>query len=196
VSSHRPRPTPPADAILAAAGELFMATSPAKVTLRDVADRAGVNYGLIHRHFGTKEALLTAIFQRLTAYATASITDSADAVDATEHLLDSTGGGFARMFTSVVLDDVAPEKVFGDTSAAVAYTRLVEDLWRDGSRPADPGEPFDPRVVTAVVMLHGMLWDLFAPYLQVLAGLEDRDLADIRAEVLRVMQRSVVALGP
>ncbi|MFA5882445.1 MAG: helix-turn-helix domain-containing protein [Acidimicrobiia bacterium] len=183
-------------AILAAAGELFMERSPGKVTLRDIADRAGVNYGLIHRHFGTKDELLTAIFRQLTAYAATHLEESVDAIDATEHLLDSSDGGFARMFTSVVLDDVAPEKVFGDRSAAQAYTRLLEDLWRDGPRTAVPDGDFDPRVVAAVVMLNGMVWDLFAPYLQVLAGLEDRDLPDIRSEVLRLMQRSVLALGP
>lgn len=185
-----------ADAILEAAGELFMDASPSKVTLRDVAERAGVNYGLIHRHFGTKEALLTARFRQLTAYGATHIRKSVDAVDATEALFDASAGGFARMFASVVLDGVPAEHVFGDTSAAQAYTALLEDLWERGPRAPVPAADFDPRVVTAFVMLNVMVWDLFAPYMQVLASIDDRELPDVRDEVLRLMQRSVVALGP
>ena len=35
-----------------------------KVTLRRVAEQANVNYGLVHRHFGTKAAVITAAMQR------------------------------------------------------------------------------------------------------------------------------------
>src|SRR6201995_2115306 len=52
-------------AVLAAAGELFAEKGPAATSLREVAARAGVNHGLLHRHFGTKRQLLAATLQHL-----------------------------------------------------------------------------------------------------------------------------------
>lgn len=46
------------DALLSAAIELFADRGPAAVSLRDIAGHAGVNLGLIHRHFGSREDLL------------------------------------------------------------------------------------------------------------------------------------------
>lgn len=46
------------DALINAAILLFAQKGPAAVTTREIAETAGVNHGLIHRHFGSKEALL------------------------------------------------------------------------------------------------------------------------------------------
>src|SRR3954447_25722397 len=48
------------DAIIDATIELCKTGGPDKVTLRRVAEQANVNYGLVHRHFGTKTAVVTA----------------------------------------------------------------------------------------------------------------------------------------
>jgi len=37
------------------------------VSSRDIAARAGVNYGLIHRHFGSREELQRVVMTRLAA---------------------------------------------------------------------------------------------------------------------------------
>jgi TetR/AcrR family transcriptional regulator, repressor for neighboring sulfatase len=47
-------------ALLASAMELFAEHGPASVSIRDVARHAGVNHGLVHRHFGAKEDLIAA----------------------------------------------------------------------------------------------------------------------------------------
>jgi AcrR family transcriptional regulator len=46
------------DALLASAIELFAQHGPASVSIRDVARHAGMNHGLLHRHFGSKDALI------------------------------------------------------------------------------------------------------------------------------------------
>jgi AcrR family transcriptional regulator len=50
-------------AIVAAARDLFAAHGYAGVSVRDIAAKARVNHGLVHRHFGSKEALLHAVLQ-------------------------------------------------------------------------------------------------------------------------------------
>ena len=54
-------------ALLDAATDLFAARGPGAVSVRDVATRAGVNHGLVHRHFGSKDGLVRAVLDRLVA---------------------------------------------------------------------------------------------------------------------------------
>src|SRR5690606_16818410 len=52
------------DAVLDAADRLFAEASPTEVSLREIATEADVTYGLVHRHFGTKEALIERLLLR------------------------------------------------------------------------------------------------------------------------------------
>src|ERR1700678_4167148 len=54
-------------AILEAATDLFAERGPAATSIRDIAERAGVNHGLVFRHFGTKEQLFGAVLNNLGA---------------------------------------------------------------------------------------------------------------------------------
>lgn len=53
------------EAVLAAATALFAEKGPAATSLREVAAAAGVNHGLIHRHFGSKRRLVRAVHDHL-----------------------------------------------------------------------------------------------------------------------------------
>ncbi|NDE60146.1 MAG: TetR family transcriptional regulator, partial [Acidimicrobiia bacterium] len=48
------------DRLLAAAGDLLVEVGPHGATVREIARRAGVNHGLVHHYFGSKEGLLRA----------------------------------------------------------------------------------------------------------------------------------------
>lgn len=50
-------------AIISAARDLFAQKGFAAVSIRDIASAACVNHGLVHRHFGTKDAVLHAVLQ-------------------------------------------------------------------------------------------------------------------------------------
>src|ERR1700761_3311655 len=58
-------------AVMQAASELFAEKGPAATSIREVAARAGVNHGLLHRHFGSKRQLLAATLQYLADSAVA-----------------------------------------------------------------------------------------------------------------------------
>ena len=60
-------------ALLEAAETLFAEKGPAAVSVRDIAREAGVNHGLVHRHFGSKAGLLHDLMTTLSA-------DIADAI--------------------------------------------------------------------------------------------------------------------
>ncbi|MBI9107716.1 MAG: TetR/AcrR family transcriptional regulator [Spirochaetales bacterium] len=48
-------------AVIDAACDLFSEKSPSRVSIREIAEKAGVNHGLIHRHFGSKRNLIQAV---------------------------------------------------------------------------------------------------------------------------------------
>jgi AcrR family transcriptional regulator len=52
---------------MAAAARSFAVSDPGNVSLRSIAEAAGVNYGLVHRHFGSKADLVTATVLRHSA---------------------------------------------------------------------------------------------------------------------------------
>jgi AcrR family transcriptional regulator len=55
------------DAVLDAATELVADRGPNAVTVRAIAERAGINHALVHRYFGTKDELIGAVIDREVA---------------------------------------------------------------------------------------------------------------------------------
>lgn len=51
--------------LIIAAGELISEVGPRALSVRGVAERAGVNHGLVHHYFGGKDGLLQAAMTRL-----------------------------------------------------------------------------------------------------------------------------------
>jgi AcrR family transcriptional regulator len=79
------------DAVLDAAERLFAAAGPSEVSLRAIATEAGVTYGLVYRHFGTKDALLERLLIR---YADRWKTHLGGEPDYSSALEDLLGGDF------------------------------------------------------------------------------------------------------
>src|SRR6185369_8160826 len=52
-------------ALIDATIALLAERGPAAISVRDIAARGGVNHGLVHRHFGSKQALVRAALDRL-----------------------------------------------------------------------------------------------------------------------------------
>ena len=61
------------EALLDAANRLFATAGPADVSLRSIARAAGVNHGLVYRHFGTRDALVDRLLERIAAEWTAEV---------------------------------------------------------------------------------------------------------------------------
>jgi TetR/AcrR family transcriptional regulator, repressor for neighboring sulfatase len=94
------------DAVLDAAEQLFTASGPFEVSLRAIAQAAGVNYGLVHRHFGTKDALFERLLQRY-ADRWAERMEELDYQGALDELLgaDPETGAYVRLLAWTLLSD-------------------------------------------------------------------------------------------
>jgi len=184
-------PENPATAILVAAAELFGETSPAQVSLRAIAARAGVNYGLIHHYFGTKEAILAELLRRASANGAARMDHSRTVDDALEQLvITETDTNYARMLAWAMLDDTDPQRLVSASPAIAHITGLVTQ------QLADRGDTdLDPKIVAAVIVSAVLGWRLFRPFVMVAGELTDRDereVTELVATTLRAMVGATV----
>ena len=169
------------EAVIAAAADLFAERGPDSVSIREIALAAGVNHALVHRHFGSKEALLRATLSRLTErFAEASGPDAAGA--SVETLLQSAFHvrAYARMLAWVILAGRDPTELQAEFPA---IRRAIEFR----SVPGDAGQAREVRISVAMNTATLLGWLLYEPFLAAAARLDQEDL---RAVVRRLDQRS------
>ena len=182
-------------AVINAAIELFARQGPAAVSIRQIAARAGVNHGLVHRHFGSKQALLTMVLDEL----------SADLAAADLALGPSREGAWSRAFRA--------------TRKQNAYWRILGHLMLEGQTLSElqPDFPLirgmvaattarqaegrldtelDPRAITAVATAFSLGWLMFAPFALVATGLGDMPPAERNAKLAAVWRKWRGGLRP
>ena len=185
----RDRSHPTAVAIRQAAAELFSERSPSSVSLRQIAERAGVNYGLIHHWFGTKEALLREVFADASVHGAQLIADAPDVRSAMATLLPtSVPTAYGHMLAWALVDGATADQF--DRSAAMARLRgLIEEAWvGTGAPPA-----FDARLVAAVAIATLLGWPFFQPFLRAAGDLGDLDDEDSAARVVDLLELMIRA---
>src|SRR5205807_3220629 len=91
-------------AVLEAATRLFVGRGPASVSLRDIAEEANVNLGLLHRHFGSKSELISAAVSRL---------------------IDGFGVSTGDVFAYAAMPDELAQFVTAPSHAHAAYVRML-----------------------------------------------------------------------
>jgi AcrR family transcriptional regulator len=155
-------------AVQQAAVELLADRGPREMTVREVAARAGVNHALIHRHYGTKDALIRAVVteesRRIGAEAAAL--PRAGTVALLGLLQDHAA--YARLLARIVLDE--PGLLAGqDLPAAAATLALIT-----GGDEADE----QTRAAAAVAAATTLGWLVFGPHLANVLKVSDRAAFD------------------
>jgi AcrR family transcriptional regulator len=171
--------------ILAAAEELFATRPPAEVTIRHIAERAGVQHSLVHRHFGTKERLLNEVIARtVAAYAEAiaSATDPSDGFTrGMDHMAEHRAGLLA------IISALAEQTQRLDTQQSFPGADLhLERLMKAGAQGA-----VDLRILTVAVMAFTAGWAFFEDWWIAAAGLEGES-ERVRSEVAGIIRRLVL----
>jgi AcrR family transcriptional regulator len=182
--------------ILRKAAELLATGSPSEVSLRRIAKEAGVSYSLIHRHFGSKEALVFRIFQAFTDYGDAYTRASPDIYEAVRQAFYADSGAFAQIFSWAVVDRADPERVWPGPTSNTVLTEHIQHAWDRQLSMPETRPVFDARVVSAFINLIISLWDFYAPYMQVMIGYPERDAESVKTEILELIQLLVHAAAP
>ncbi|MGW5574183.1 helix-turn-helix domain-containing protein [Nocardia thailandica] len=171
-----------AAAVLSAAADLYAERGPAATSIRDVAERAGVNHGLVFRHFGAKDALVAAVLNHLAAESESAIGDAGAGAGGADPRLRRHWIVLARC-----LLDGYPVGAMQDRFPVVS--RLIEQTPRAGR--ADGALALD--VAHAVAFRLG--WELFAPFLRAAAGLDALSEDELDAAVDERVRRLLLAGG-
>jgi AcrR family transcriptional regulator len=160
------------DAVLDAAERLFAAAGPTRVSLRAIAEEAGVNYGLVHRHFGTKDVLFDRLMQRYADRWLAELEADPDYDAALERFLGATFEGSAnlRLLAWTLLSESG-----GDGWPADAYRRHAA-IDRLPALLQQRGAPErDATIDTAAAVAFAFGWRFFNPFIRAALHLDDHD---------------------
>jgi AcrR family transcriptional regulator len=176
------------EALIAAATELFAKFGPGAVSVREIASHAQVNHGLVHRHFGSKEALLTAVLDRLARELAAEMqSDKSRRRPARKALRATrTQGTFWKVLAHTVLEGRQP----ADGQREFPVMRALVQAAQAGQAAGRFDPQLDPRAITATGTALSLGWLMFEPFLLASTGL-DRVSAVRRNRALARVWKSV-----
>ncbi len=181
--------------ILQAADELLSERLPAEVSVRDVAERAGVQHSVVHRHFETKDRLLAEVVKRTAERYADAIAEGDD--PAAGFVAGMTYMADHRAAFSALARTVASASVRDDIDRFPGFEthlrRLAPDAVDDTSPVPDPapGEPVDPRALGAALMALTSGWAFLEDWWLASAGLRPSDREAVRAQVAVIIQQLI-----
>lgn len=173
---------PARDKLMAAAAELLGEVGPRATSVRMVADRAGVNHGLVHHYFSSKDGLLRA--------AMASLVDAHE-IWAREQ---SEGSPFpaplallgdrrylAAVVRCVLDDEMDLARTELDRGVSVPRATLDHLVTRRGGSP-----DARTKALVALGMAMEMGWAALEPFLFAVTGTSNDEATDVRDEARRL----------
>jgi AcrR family transcriptional regulator len=126
-------------ALLDAAQRLIAERGPGNVTLREIAEAAGVNFGLVYQYLGTRDELLREVYQTVAKRSAVQLEQIDDLADAVGALMSAPGTSMGRIMAWAVLEGGYPADVLGPSPALEHVARLIAG--REAGGPgADAGE--------------------------------------------------------
>jgi TetR/AcrR family transcriptional regulator, repressor for neighboring sulfatase len=162
-------------ATLTAAADLFADRGPKATSIRDVATRAGVNHGLIHRHIGSKDELVGAVLDYLGEYLAELL-----AASTSRTTVDAAIDRQLRVIARTALDGY-PVGKYQTRFPNIADG--VEQLRRHYS------DERDARFAAAHVIALQLSWRLFGEFLQASTGLDDATTDEVAESLDEVTRR-------
>jgi TetR/AcrR family transcriptional regulator, repressor for neighboring sulfatase len=156
-------------ALLDAAQRLIAERGPGNVTLREIAEAAGVNFGLVYQYLGTREEVLREVYQTAAKRSAVQLEQVEDLADAIGALMSAPGTSIGRIMAWAVLEGDYPADVLGPSPALEHVARLIAGH-AAGGPPAAPGD--DDRLLAAFLLVATMAWRLFSPIGLTSAGLD------------------------
>lgn len=157
-------------AVLTHAADLFAERGPAATSIRDIAEQAGVNHGLVFRHFGAKDQLVARVLDHLAAESGAALDNSGG----DRSVLDVALRRHLTVLARSILDGYPVARM---QRGFPVISRLIER--------ARPGYGSDRAASLAVANVAALElgWQLFGPFLRGAAGLEDMSEAELRRDI-------------
>jgi AcrR family transcriptional regulator len=157
-------------ALIQAAAELFSEKGVEAVSLRQIAARADVNHGLIHRHFGSKEALRRQTQESLAAGIREEIGDPDNFFNTV--LRSSKAMRRNDKFWRVMARTFLDGKYQGEIQNNFPFVRKLVELVRREQKKKSITSKIDPRNIVASILAYGLGMLVFERYILPAVGLD------------------------
>jgi AcrR family transcriptional regulator len=167
--SVRPRGRAEVVAALLDSARTLIAERGPDVALRDIAEHAGVNFGLIYQYVGTKDQLVREVQARAARDAAGRLADAEHLDEALAMLMTFGDGTTARLVGWAVLSGMESEQLFRDSPALDVLAGLAR---ADASRAGRKMSIEDARLFAAMAMVVALGWRLFGSAALSAAGLD------------------------
>jgi len=176
--------------ILEAAEQVLAERAPSEVSVRDIADQAGVQHSLVHRHFATKDALVAEVVRRTIDGYAAAVNDHADPAEAfiagMTWMADHRPS-FAALTRALM--DAPPDvdvPLFPGFDAHLQ--RLTPDAAKTRGRPRERSDGrVDPRVLIVTLLALTSGWAFLEDRWLATAGFSTRDRTAVRRQVATII---------
>lgn len=192
--------------ILEAARELFGERDLSSVSIRDIAEAAGVSHGLVQQYLGSREQMIGEIVRREVEsfalnFAPIPTSTSPSELERLEFALKSGRErfqDFATLITRAELAGLEPEKMLNPDvpTPAMLVARAILEI-REGNEGTESG--MDAALVAAYVTAALFGFATMSPWLMTVVGLapEDYDKRwDELMEITVTLARVAAGLGP
>lgn len=183
------------EALIDAASTLFAEKGVEAVSLRMIADHAGVNLGLIHRHFGTKEALRRETQEKLSADVRSLIGDPEDLMDTLFRGLAviQENDKFWRVMARTLLDD----KDHGEIQSSFPFVRKLVERVEQEQQAGRITEKVDAKGIVTAFLAYGLGLLVFKGYILPAVGMEkessEKPIQQMSLQLLSLFEKNRTA---
>ena len=174
--------------LIIAAGELLGEVGPNSMSVRNVAERAGVNHGLVHHYFGGKDGLLKAAMTRLVQEHAVFAKEESHGDPIPAPLLLNHDPKYLRAVVRAVLDD---EMQLATTEITEGVS-VPQGAMAHATKSKNISEPdVQMKAMVAVAMAMEMGWAALEPFLFAVTDVAEDEQEEVR-DIVRTFRRQMV----
>ncbi len=174
--------------LIVAAGELLGEVGPNSMSVRNVAERAGVNHGLVHHYFGGKDGLLKAAMTRLVQEHAVFAKEASHGDPIPTPLLLNHDPKYLRAVVRAVLDDEM-QLATTEITEGVSVPRGAMAHAIQGRNTDEPDVQMKAMVAVAMAMEMG--WAALEPFLFAVTEVAENEQEEVR-DIVRNFRRQMV----
>lgn len=168
--------------LVVAAAELLGEVGPRGTSVRMIAERAGVNHGLVHHYFGGKDGLLRVAMERLVTEHADYAREQSDGRPIPAPLALTGDQRYLRAVVRAVLDGEM-ELARTELDTGVSVPRAALEHARSRAREHGRGAPseIEMKASLAIAMALEMGWAALEPFLFAVAEIGSDDADAVRS---------------